>query len=62
MKMSNFSIARLQAAFAAMLATLALTGCASDPRYAQGLEWVQWQEAEKKRLNDAGFPQYTGAL
>jgi hypothetical protein len=40
---------------------LAVAGCASDPRYSQGVEWVQWQEAEKKRLNDAGFPQYTGA-
>jgi uncharacterized lipoprotein len=35
-----------------------LAGCASDPRYKQGLEWVQWNEQEKKRLNDAGFPQY----
>jgi uncharacterized lipoprotein len=35
-----------------------LAGCASDPRYQQGLEWVLWNEAEKKRLDDAGFPQY----
>jgi len=35
-----------------------LVGCASDPRYKQGLDWVLWNEAEKKRLNDAGFPQY----
>jgi len=43
-----------------ILALLAagLAGCASDPRYKQGLEWVQWNEQEKKRLNDAGFPQY----
>jgi hypothetical protein len=42
------------------LAVLAagLAGCASDPRYQQGLEWVLWNEAEKKRLDDAGFPQY----
>jgi uncharacterized lipoprotein len=43
-----------------LLALLAagLAGCAADPRYKQGLEWVQWNEQEKKRLNDAGFPQY----
>lgn len=44
-----------------LAATVAgLTGCASDPRYKEGLDWVLWIEAEKKRLNDAGFPQYTG--
>jgi uncharacterized lipoprotein len=45
----------------AILATLALgvlAGCASDPRYSQGLEWVQANEAEKRRLQAAGFPQY----
>jgi hypothetical protein len=36
-----------------------IAGCASDPRYQQGLEWVLWNEAERKRLDDAGFPQYT---
>jgi hypothetical protein len=35
-----------------------LVGCASDPRYKEGLDWVLWNEAEKKRLDDAGFPQY----
>lgn len=35
-----------------------LAGCTSDPRYKQGLEWVQWNEQEKKRLNAQGFPQY----
>lgn len=44
-----------------VLAFLTLAGCASDPRFSQGLEWVQWQEAERKRLDAAGFPQYTGA-
>jgi len=44
-----------------LAATVAgLSGCASDPRYQQGLDWVLWIEAEKKRLDDAGFPQYTG--
>ena len=44
-----------------LLASVALgvlAGCASDPRYKQGLEWVQWNEQEKKRLNAQGFPQY----
>ncbi len=43
-----------------ILALLAagVAGCASDPRYKEGLNWVLWQEAERKRLNDAGFPQY----
>lgn len=45
--------------FAATVA--GVTGCATDPRYQQGLEWVLWMEAEKKRLNDAGFPQYSFA-
>ena len=35
-----------------------LAGCAADPRYKQGLEWVQWNEMEKARLQAAGFPQY----
>lgn len=35
-----------------------LGGCASDPCYRQGVEWVQWQEAERQRLQAAGFPQY----
>jgi hypothetical protein len=40
------------------LALSGVAGCASDPRYQQGLEWVVSAEAERKRLNDAGFPQY----
>lgn len=42
----------------ALVAFTILGGCASDPRYSQGVEWVQWQEAERKRLEAAGFPQY----
>jgi hypothetical protein len=42
----------------AIVAFSTLGGCASDPRYSQGVEWVQWQEAERKRLEAAGFPQY----
>jgi hypothetical protein len=40
------------------LTGLALAGCASDPRYQQGLEWVVWQEQERQRLQAMGFPQY----
>jgi hypothetical protein len=46
------------AGLALVLAVVA--GCTSDPRYQQGLEWVQWNEAQKKRLEAEGFPQYTG--
>jgi hypothetical protein len=42
----------------ALLRASALAGCASDPRYAQGLEWVTWNEREKARLQALGFPQY----
>lgn len=35
-----------------------LAGCASDPRHRDGLSWVQSNEAEKARLQAAGFPQY----
>jgi outer membrane biogenesis lipoprotein LolB len=42
----------------ALVALNVLAGCASDPRYSQGIEWVQWQEAERQRLQAAGFPQY----
>lgn len=42
----------------AVVALGALAGCASDPRYKQGVEWVVWQEAERQRLQAAGFPQY----
>lgn len=52
----------LAAVVGGALIALLLTGCASDPRFKQGVEWVTWQEAEKKRLDDAGFPQYTGPL
>jgi hypothetical protein len=34
-----------------------LAGCASDPRYAQGLDWVMSNERESVRLQRQGFPQ-----
>jgi hypothetical protein len=51
--MDTFSRFAILILFAAGLA-----GCAADPRYKQGLEWVQWNEMEKARLDAAGFPQY----
>ena len=51
----------IRGALAAVLDALVLAGCASDPRYSQGVDWVTAQEAERKRLEAAGFPQYTGA-
>ncbi|HSD42549.1 MAG TPA: hypothetical protein VLD36_11860 [Burkholderiales bacterium] len=42
----------------AVVAFGALAGCASDPRYKEGVSWVTWNEAEKARLQAAGFPQY----
>lgn len=41
------------------LVAAGLAGCAADPRYKQGIEWVQWNETEKARLDAAGFPQYS---
>jgi hypothetical protein len=42
------------------LAVAAIAGCAADPRYKQGLEWVLWNEQQKQQLEAQGFPQYTG--
>lgn len=44
---------------AMLLALLALGGCASDPRYKEGPAWIQWQEAERARLEGQGFPQFS---
>ena len=43
---------------ASVLLVLALTGCAADPRYKEGLSWIVYNEAEKARLDSQGFPQY----
>jgi hypothetical protein len=45
-------------ALAATIIFAVLAGCAGDPRYAQGLEWVTSQEQERQRLQAQGFPQY----
>jgi hypothetical protein len=49
---------RYRIAFLLVTLGAVLGGCASDPRSQQTLDWVLWNEAEKKRLDDAGFPQY----
>jgi hypothetical protein len=41
------------------LALLALAGCASDPRYKTGQNWVAEQEQERRMLQAQGFPQYS---
>ena len=57
--MKSRSFSRLtRDAVLVLFAACILGGCASDPRYKEGLSWVQWNEAEKKRLQAQGFPQY----
>jgi hypothetical protein len=43
---------------AATIAIATLAGCASDPRYNQGVDWGASNEREKARLQAQGFPQY----
>jgi hypothetical protein len=45
---------------AACILGATLAGCASDPRFGKGLQWVEEQAAERQRLEDMGFPQFTG--
>ena len=45
-------------AFAAAVILAILAGCAADPRYVQGLEWVASQEQERQRLQAQGFSAY----
>jgi hypothetical protein len=44
--------------FASFVATL--SGCAQDPTKSRALQWIQEDEAQKRRLAEAGFPQYIG--
>jgi hypothetical protein len=48
--------------FCLLLAGAGLAGCATGGAPSQGVKWFLEKEAEKKRLDDAGFPQYTGAV
>ncbi|MGH8680785.1 MAG: hypothetical protein ACREVS_13085 [Burkholderiales bacterium] len=59
--MSRAQLCSIRTALAAALVLIELAGCASGPGSQQTLDWIGSQEAEKKRLNDAGFPQYNGA-
>jgi hypothetical protein len=43
-------------------AATALAACASSSSGGQAAKWIMEDEAEKKRLNDAGFPQYVGSV
>jgi hypothetical protein len=51
----------IRAALAAALVLASLAGCAGGSPSGNATDWVVWQEAEKQRLNNAGFPQYVGA-
>jgi hypothetical protein len=44
--------------FVAVLFGLVASGCASGTRSSQGVDWIVANEAEKARLQAAGFPQY----
>jgi len=35
-----------------------LAGCATSGPPSQAVQWIVETEAQKKQLNDAGFPQY----
>jgi hypothetical protein len=45
----------------AAIALATIAGCAADPRYKMGQQWVVEQGAERERLQAQGFPQYSGA-
>lgn len=51
----KFSIVRI---VLAAVAAATLAGCASDPRRAEGLQWVVAQQQERATLQAQGFPQY----
>ncbi len=60
--MALHQLFRIRAALVVALVVVVLAGCASDSRSGQAVDWVVSQEGEKKRLDDAGFPQYSGAM
>ena len=51
----------LRAALAAVPALLVLAGCATSGPPSQAVQWIVETEAQKKQLNDAGFPQFVGS-
>jgi hypothetical protein len=58
MYMRTSKAAKLVLAALLAVSVTQLIACAADPRYSQGREWVQYNEMEKQRLDQAGFPQY----
>jgi len=44
------------------LLAASLAGCGTTGAQSQGVKWFLENEAEKKRLDDTGFPQYSGAV
>jgi hypothetical protein len=42
-------------------AASSLAACASGSGGGQAANWIMENEAEKQRLNDAGFPQFVGS-
>lgn len=45
-----------------LIAGAGIYGCATGGGKSQAQQWILENEAEKKRLNDAGFPQYSGPV
>jgi hypothetical protein len=45
-----------------LIVAVGLVGCAAGGSRSQAVKWHLENEAEKKRLNDAGFPQYSGPV
>jgi hypothetical protein len=57
-----FRFRKLVIALLLASAAAALAACASGSSGGQATQWIMESEAEKKRLNDAGFPQYSGPV
>ena len=56
--MSYHASGRIRAVLAIALALGTLAGCATSGSPSQAVQWIVETEAQKKQLNDAGFPQY----
>jgi hypothetical protein len=59
--MSLTQLRNVRAVIAATLTLIVLAGCATSGSPSQAQQWIMENEAQKKQLNDAGFPQYVGA-
>lgn len=59
--MSPAQLRSIRTALAAALTLIVLAGCATSGSPSQAQQWITETEAQKKQLNDAGFPQYNGA-